>query len=221
MVCVLHVLKLCLCVHRPHKFPCAGRARRFIPVSLFPGLCMLSVFLSSHLRIFGWILALVSPHQFPGASLTTSSFIHIPWIDGISQNPAEDSSSHSTGCAAPDSWVSTSPSPDSLALVLPSVNLHWKSHPDLSLTWRSAFLIGSERKLLKWMQENIEKFIMWNKRRRRFHSSRLKLPFVSMSATWFLVSTYLIWIFGCKLVLSRPIAVQTVGETCFQDSEFA
>ena len=37
MVCVLHVLKLCLCVHRPHKFPCASRVRRFLPSALFPG----------------------------------------------------------------------------------------------------------------------------------------------------------------------------------------
>ena len=50
---------------------------------------------------------------------------------------AEGSSSHSTGCATPDSWVSTSPSPNSLVLVLPSVNLYWKSLLVLSLTSES------------------------------------------------------------------------------------
>ena len=52
-------------------------------------------------------------------------------------NPAEDFHSRSTGCVTP-SWR-VSPSPESLALLSPSVNLHWKSLLDLSLTWRSAF----------------------------------------------------------------------------------
>ena len=39
------------------------------------------------------------------------------------------------------------------------------------------FLIGSERKLLEWLQENIEKFMMFIKRRRLLHSSRMKLIF--------------------------------------------
>ena len=37
---------------------------------------------------------------------------------------------------------------------------------------------------------------MLNKKRRRFHSSRVKLPFANMSASWCLVSTYLIWVLG-------------------------
>ena len=45
------------------------------------------------------------------------------------------------------------------------------------------------------------KLLMLNKWRRWFHSSRVKLPFVSVSASWFLESTYLIWIFGIKLIL--------------------
>ena len=119
-----HVVKLCLCVHRQHQFFRAGRVRRFIPVSLFPRVCMLSVFLSPHLRIFDWILALVCPHRFPGAGLTASFFIglHPDWLD--LSDLAEGSSSHSTGCATPDSQFSTSPP---LASVSPSVNLHWKS----------------------------------------------------------------------------------------------
>ena len=33
------------------------------------------------------------------------------------------------------------------------------------------------------------------------HSSRVKFSFVSVSASWFLVSMYLIWILGSKLIL--------------------
>ena len=51
------------------------------------------------------------------------------------------------------------------------------------------FLIGSERKLLNWLQVNIENSMMLNRRRRWFHSSRVKLTLVGMSASWFLVST--------------------------------
>ena len=65
------------------------------------------------------------------------------------------------------------------------------------------FPIGSQRNLLKWLQDNIEKFKMLSKWRRWFHSSRVKLPLVSMSASWFLGSTYLIWIFGSKVILSN------------------
>ena len=42
---------------------------------------------------------------------------------------------------------------------------------------------------------------MLNKWRRLFHSSRVKLSFVNVSACWFLVSTYLIWILGSRLIL--------------------
>ena len=54
-----------------------------------------------------------------------------------------------------------------------------------------------------WVQLAELKMLILNKRRRWFHSSRVKLPSVSMSASWFLVSTYLIWIFGSKLILSN------------------
>ena len=40
------------------------------------------------------------------------------------------------------------------------------------------------------------KWLMVNKHQRSFHSSRVKFPLVSMSASWFLVSMYLIWILG-------------------------
>ena len=63
-------------------------------------------------------------------------------------NLADGSSSHSTGCTTPDSWVSTSPSPNSLALVLPSVNLHWKSL--LVLSWTRHSVTWSDQKENYW-----------------------------------------------------------------------
>ena len=42
-------------------------------------------------------------------------------------------------------------------------------------------------------------WLMLNKHKRWFHSSRVKFPLVTMSASWFLVSMYLIWIFGVQI----------------------
>ena len=60
------------------------------------------------------------------------------------------------------------------------------------------------------------KWPMLNKHKRWFHSSRVKFPFVSLSASWFLVSMNLIWILGSKLVLSNNQSRATlwVLETC-------
>ena len=60
------------------------------------------------------------------------------------------------------------------------------------------------------------KTLMLNRWRRLFHLSRVKLSFVSMSASCFLVSTYLIWIFGSRLNLSNDQSSATlwVLETC-------
>ena len=57
---------------------------------------------------------------------------------------------------------------------------------------------------------------MLNKHKWWFHSSRVKFPLVSMSASWFLVSMYLIWILGCTLILSKNPSKATlwVLETC-------
>ena len=57
---------------------------------------------------------------------------------------------------------------------------------------------------------------MSNKHKRWFHSSRVTVPLVSMSASWFLVSMYLIWIFGSKLIRSNNQSRATlwVLETC-------
>ena len=58
--------------------------------------------------------------------------------------------------------------------------------------------------------------VMLNKRRRWFHPSLEKLPLVRMSASWLLASTYLIWILGCKLILSDNQSSTTlwVLDTC-------
>ena len=84
-------------------------------------------------------------HSTCGLGVVRSSFLvsdylvlhrHSPdWPD--IPNPAEDFPSHSTGCVTPRWWVS--PLLESLASVSPSVNLHWKSLLDPSLTWLSAF----------------------------------------------------------------------------------
>ena len=53
---------------------------------------------------------------------------------------------------------------------------------------------------------------MFNKHKIWFHSSRVKFPLVSMSASWFLVSMYLIWILESKLIRSKkPIKSNSVG----------
>ena len=68
-----------------------------------------------------------------------------------------------------------------------------------------------------WQQENIEKFMMLNKRRRWFHSSRVKK---SLSLTClrvgFWYQPYLIWICGSKWILSNNQSSATlwVQGTC-------
>ena len=47
------------------------------------------------------------------------------------------------------------------------------------------------------------RWIMLNKHKGCFHSSRVKLPLVRMWASWFLVSLYLIWFLGSKLIRSK------------------
>ena len=44
-------------------------------------------------------------------------------------------------------------------------------------------------------------WLMLSKHKRLFHSSRVKFPFVSVSASWFLVSMHLIWILGVQIDL--------------------
>ena len=66
----------------------------------------------------------------------------------------------------------------------------------------------------KWLRENVERFMMWNRCKRLFHSSRVKLPLVHKSVIWFLMSTYLIWILGSKLI---PLNNQSTATRCVPD----
>ena len=66
-------------------------------------------------------------------------------------------------------------------------------------------------------EQSVElKWLILHKYNKWFHSSRVKFPLVSMSASWFLVSMYLIWIFGSKLIRSNNQSRATlwVLETC-------
>ena len=60
------------------------------------------------------------------------------------------------------------------------------------------------------------KTLMLNQHKRWFHSSRVKIPFVSMSSSWFLMSMHLIWILGSRLIRSNSQSRATlwVRETC-------
>ena len=70
--------------------------------------------------------------------------------------------------------------------------------------------------LEKWLPKYVEKHMMLNKHKKWFHSFLDKLPLVGMSASCFLVSTYLIWILGSKLTLSNNQSRATlwVLDTC-------
>ena len=60
------------------------------------------------------------------------------------------------------------------------------------------------------------RFMMFNKQSKLFHSFLEKQPFLRMSASWFLVSTFLIWILRSKLTLSNNQSSATlwVLDTC-------
>ena len=103
---------------------------------------------------------------------------------------------------------------DSISLT--QILLLYFSPASTSSTWFWGFLL--ER---KWLQENIERFMMSNKRRKWFHTSRVKLPLVNMSANWFLVSTYFILIWGSKLILSTTNQARLCGSgTRVSSSDF-
>ena len=70
---------------------------------------------------------------------------------------------------------------------------------------------------LEFLAQQVElKWLMLNKWRRLFHSSRVKLPLVKMSASWCLVSMCRIWISESRLILSNNQSKATlwVLDTC-------
>ena len=73
------------------------------------------------------------------------------------------------------------------------------------------FPIGSERKLVKWLQENIEKLILLNKRRRWFHPSRVKLPLVECQQVRFGVYIFDLDLWFQVNSVEQPIKRNSVG----------
>ena len=70
---------------------------------------------------------------------------------------------------------------------------------------------------LEFLAQQVElKWLMLNKWRRLFHSSRVKWHFVKMSVSWCLVSMYRIWILESRLILSNNQSKATlwVLDTC-------
>ena len=181
-------MKLLLCVHLSHQFPGASRARRFLPVFLFPGVCILSVFLSPHLRILDWILAWV-PLLFPGARITASFFFGIHLIDWTSQILRR---------VLPRTQRVVQHQIHGFRLRHRRIHWLWFWHRWTSTGsrfwssfWHGTLLLDRITKKIAEMaaREHWEIQIMLNKRRRWVHSSLVNLP---LSASWFLVSTYLI-----------------------------
>ena len=74
--------------------------------------------------------------------------------------------------------------------------------------WDRFAIISEQTVGLKWL--------ILNKHNKWFHSSRVKFPLVRMSASWFLVSMYLSWIFRSKLIRSNNQfkATRWVLDTC-------
>ena len=140
-----------------------------------------SRFWSRLLRLFGWVLTRVC-HSLPGAGANTVlSNLHIPRAFGVTLF----------------SWVEAT---RHRSITWHHWNRSWFSH---CLLFDMAICMACFRfEGRKWLQENIDKFLIFNKWRRWFHSSLLKLLLVNMSGVWFSASTYLIWILGFMLILS-------------------
>ena len=202
MARVLHVLKFCSWSCCPHKSPCGSRVTRFLLITPF----------SRNLNF----------EHFPVASLENFRFLDL--CSSTQVSPCSSSSfTGLTGC------------PKSCGKFTFALHkLRYTKLTDVALTgtiglgfavgsrfltsfWHGALLFDRIRKKFrKWLRENIQKLIMLNKRSRWFHSSREKLPMFRISANWFWVSTYLIWILGSNLILwnNQSSATLWVPDTC-------
>ena len=145
------------------------------------GIWILIIFLSPHLRTFD-LWALGGPCKFPCTSLTTLSFIDIPPVDWMSKSCGGFSLVlHGLRDTKLTRFAFAGIIRLGFAIGEPSLEVvSWRPF-DMAL----CFPIESERKLLKWLQENM-------------------------------VSTYLIWIFGSKSILSNNQSSATlwVLDTC-------
>ena len=210
MVCALHVFKLCSWSRCPYRSPCTCRVRSsssWSPCFQESECWAFSCRLTWELSTSGLIVVRTSflvpvwlpcpsstftgyPKSFGGFSLALHGLRHTK-LTGLTL----------TGTIG-----------FGFAIGEPSLKVASCPLFDMAL----CFPIGSERILLKWLQEKTEKLIMLNKRRRWLHSSRVKLPLVHISASWFLMSTHLIWVFGSKLMLPNNLSSATlwVLDTC-------
>ena len=95
--------------------------------------------------------------------------------------------------------------------------LHGISIPNSSSAWILLWLFLHLHLLVFFFDNALTllmelKWVMLNKHQKWFHSSRVKSPFVSMSASWFLVSMYLMWILGVQIdSIIQPIKSNSVG----------
>ena len=204
---LLHVLKLCSWRCCPYESPCTGWVRRYTPLVPFPRILLLSSFLSSHLRILDF-WALGGLHKFPCASLTTLSFIDIHRVDRTSQVLRRFSLVLHGLRKTKLTNFSIAGTIFGFAIGEPSLEVSsWRLY-DMAL----CFPIGSERKSLKWCKRTSRN--SWFSTNEEDDSTRhaWKLPLVSMSAR----STYLMWIFGSKLILSNNQSSATLWDldTC-------
>ena len=102
-------------------------------------------------------------------------------------------------------------------LLLSPFAIQAKSFPEIFFDISDCF--PAERKewlMQKWLQEDVVSFMISKRCNKLCHSPRVKLPFVEMSAPWFVNSTYLIWTFGSQFLLSndQSRATRWVRETC-------
>ena len=90
-----------------------------------------------------------------------------------------------------------------------------KSFPEIFSTFQIAFL-RKENGCKSGYKKNVVSFMIVQRCNKWCHSSRVKLPFVKMSASWFVDSTYLIWTVGSRLILSnnQSRANRWVRDTC-------
>ena len=178
----IFMLWISFSVHFPHQFLGAGRVWRFNPVFLFPG--------SLHFECFP-VASLENIRLDLG--LTSAS---VSWCQ---EHRFFSTFSRLTGL------------PTSCGGFFLALNkLCNASCPLFEIAL--CFLIGSERNLLKWLQENIEKFMMLNKRRRWFYSSRVKLPLVYISASWVFGVNIFHLDFGFQIdSVEQPVKSNSVG----------
>ena len=136
-----------------------------------------------HLRTWRWAFASVSPWFLSDCE------IRIPTQSASPQAVWGTRIQHGRLIRAQNFFIS-----NSLASISPPQALLLSFFPELSSTWCSVFLQES-----KWLQENIEKFMLLNKRRRWLHSSRVKNLQSTYQRVGFLVPTYLIWIWEVQI----------------------